>query len=469
MLKSKAFIFLISFFVVTQVHASDSTKVLSFNAFVRIVQCYHPVIKQADVRTQRAEAEILQARGVFDPVLSYQYDGKTFTGKNYFDYSTGEISIPTWYGLSFKAGMQNVEGDFTNPELTFGKSTYAGIKLKLNELVFDKRRATLLQAKNLRNVAAAERNVVANEVLFDAIDAYWNWVRVYKVFEIIKSVTVNSEERIRFVRIEYEQGLRPAIDTVETLIQLQSLYAQQNDAWLQFQNAGWELSNFLWSDKEENFQWSNDILPDNSIEEINTKENSIPAVEEMLAMAARHPKIVSVQSQLEVLQIERRLKAQAFLPGVSVNSNLLTKGYRLPSYYNKSFIPNNNKLSIDVSIPLFMREARGAYKASKLKLDETNFKQMQLVREIENKVKQYHNGVNNLLQQINLCESAYRNYEKLYNAEKFRFQTGESTLFLLNARENKLIESAQKLVELKAKWHKQYAGLFLAAGKLLNL
>ena len=42
----------------------------------------------------------------------------------------------------------------------------------------------------------------------------------------------HAGERLRFVRIEYEQGLRPAIDTLEATTQLQSLQLQESEAAL---------------------------------------------------------------------------------------------------------------------------------------------------------------------------------------------------------------------------------------------
>ena len=54
----------------------------------------------------------------------------------------------------------------------------------------------------------------------------------------------------------------------------------------------------------------------------------------------------------------------------------------------------------------------------------------------------------------------------LQKGEETRFVNGESTLFLLNAREQKTIESEQKLVELKAKVQKAAVNVKWAAGVL---
>ena len=58
------------------------------------------------------------------------------------------------------------------------------------------------------------------------------------------------------------------------------------------------------------------------------------------------------------------------------------------------------------------------------------------------------------------------NYRKVYNGEYTRFLNGESTLFMVNTREMKMLETAQKLVELKAKYKKAYTSMFYATGTL---
>lgn len=51
-------------------------------------------------------------------------------------------------------------------------------------------------------------------------------------------------------------------------------------------------------------------------------------------------------------------------------------------------------------------------------------------------------------------------------AEQVRFTNGESSLFLVNAREQKTLEGFQKLIEVKAKNLKSIAALKWAAGVL---
>jgi outer membrane protein TolC len=63
-----------------------------------------------------------------------------------------------------------------------------------------------------------------------------------------------------------------------------------------------------------------------------------------------------------------------------------------------------------------------------------------------------------------LYEASIVNFQKLADGEDTRFRGGESSMFLVNARENKLIESQLKLRELQAKYFKTEAAVKWAAG-----
>ncbi|MFN5691249.1 MAG: hypothetical protein ACK46Z_02000, partial [Bacteroidota bacterium] len=126
-------------------------EVLSLPAVLDLVRNYHPVARQAGLITERADAELTAARGAFDPVVGWDVNRKTFDGKNYYNYSNGEIQIPFAAPLTLRSVLENTKGLFTNPELGDGKSSYFGIEVPLgNGLLIDKRRAALQQAKLMK-------------------------------------------------------------------------------------------------------------------------------------------------------------------------------------------------------------------------------------------------------------------------------------------------------------------------------
>ena len=97
---------------------ADTTMQLSFTNFLQLVKQNHPLAKQANLITQSADANILIARGSFDPKLFYEFNNKFFDSKNYYEIGNGGFKIPTWFGIELKAGYEQNQGAYLNPENT---------------------------------------------------------------------------------------------------------------------------------------------------------------------------------------------------------------------------------------------------------------------------------------------------------------------------------------------------------------
>jgi outer membrane protein TolC len=447
---------------------ADSMRVLSQDAFLEIVRTYHPVARQGNLLVDRAKAELTAARAGFDPLLYSSAERKVFGGTNYYDWVHTELKIPTWYGIEFKAGIEENLGDLLNPEVSPGQSSYLGVSVPLaKNLVMDKRRAVLQQARVFREQSKAERLLMINDLLFDASYAYWNWSREYLVYRVLSDAVTVSDVRFGLVKLGFRQGDRPAIDTTEALAQLQSFILARNDAWLRFRNAGLELSNYLWRANDTPFYLPPVVVPDTSWNQRDLAHMPLPVLDQLVQVAMEnHPKLQSFDFKLQMLDIERRLKFQDMLPLVNLKYNLLNKGYNVFKDASWAFYENNYKFGFDIGLPLRLSQGRGQYRAARIKIEETNLDLVQARLAIENKVNNYFNEVAVLQNQISIAEDNYENYLKLFRGEDTRFRIGESSLFLLNQREVKVLETRQKLVELKTKLLTSYIALQWAMGQL---
>ena len=103
---------------------------------------------------------------------------------------------------------------------------------------------------------------------------------------------------------------------------------------------------------------------------------------------------------------------------------------------------------------------------AKLKIKSQQLENSQQRLEIENKVKSYFNELMAMQKQVLLFDRNVKNQQMLVVAEEYKFSVGESSLFLVNSRENKLLETQQKLAELKTKFFKSMAALQWSAGQL---
>lgn len=434
-------------------------------AFIQQIAQYHPIAKQADILVDKARAELLSAKGGFDPNMNVDASRKTFDGKNYYFYTNPELRIPTPIGIDIKTGLENNGGDFLNTDITRGRSSYLGLEIPLAKgLLMDKRRAVLQQAKIFQSQSEQERLAVLNDLLFDAYTDYWKWAGAYQLYGIYTKFLVIATDRLRLVRIAYTNGDRAMIDTVEAFTQVQNYQLQQSEALLKLNNSKFDLSNYLWLTDENPYQLPTQFVPD-TIQFARTVVSK-PLDEIIEQSAMENPLIKSYEFKLNSLEVERKLKFQNLLPTVNLRANLLNRDYYALNGFNTAFLQNNYRWGFEFKIPVFLRESRGDYLKTKLNIKETDLELANKRWQIENKILSYYNENSLLQQQLQTTQSIYYNYYSLLRNEELKFNQGESSLFLINTRETKVLEVLQKQIDLRIMYFKSKFATEWAAGIL---
>jgi len=458
-----------------QAQTLDTTKVFTEQAYLEWVKQYHPIIQRANLLQRATEAYQLKARGGFEPKVEGGIQHKSFDGKNYFTIGETGLKIPTWLGAEVKAGYNWTNGTFLNPEnnLPASGQAFLGVKWSLGRgLLIDERRATMQKARLLDEANEAERQQLVNDLLLEAGKVYWEWVQAYNYVQIQQEGLNLSTLRLDGIRSSFLQGDKPAIDTLESLIQVQNRHIALNDALVQYDNQSRQLSNFLWYENELPLEVS-DLLRAPHYEEIDLEEIAINLNQILRQLTEKHPTLQAYRIKLEQLEIDRRLKAEQLKPQVDVELNFLADGFdfaNAPTNFEggnlNAILTENYKAGVQVSMPIFNRKTRGDLELADLKLLDTNYQLRQKNQEIKNKVINYQALLSNTRQQVQINQSTIDNYDALLDAENEKFRFGESSIFLLNNREQKLIEAQLKLVKLISLYHKNRLGLIWAMGQL---
>lgn len=451
-----------------KIQAQDDLKKLNAEQVIQLVKQYHPVVRKTSIEIEKSKADITIARASFDPIIGSSSSEKVLDGTKYYHYFSPEIKIPTWYGIDIVGGLDNLSGSKVDPTETFGKSSFVGLNIPLaKNLLMDKRRAFLKQAKIFNTMAEVEQRSIINDLLMDALQSYWEWVRAYQTYVVIKNNVETNQKRVDFVKKSFINGERAAIDTVEAITQLQSFRYQQNQYWLEFQNAGLALSAYLWKENNDPYILPETIIPQEGWENEVLISNFILSLPDLLISAQNfHPDLQLYGYKLNVLGIDKKLKFQEFLPKVDFKYNFLNKSYNAFENVGSPFLQNNYVYGLEIEVPLFFSQARGEYRKANLKIEETKIDQAQKQLAIDLKVRSYFNEYLTLKNQIALQSQNFENYQQLARAEEIKFFNGESSLFLINSRENKSLEALEKLVELKTKYYNSIYTLQWSAGLL---
>ncbi len=446
----------------------DTSNVFTQDQFLWYVKNFHPISIQSDLLINNGESTIRTARGAFDPYIHSNLDQKTFQEKNYFHILNGGLKVPTWYGIEFKSGIDRNSGVFLNPENNVPSSglVYAGISVPIGQGLFiDKRRASLFQAKLYAKSTLAEQQKVLNDLYFDAIQEYWAWTDAWNQLQVYKEAVQLSIARFEAVKSSFAFGENPAIDTLEAFIQVQNWQFKLNQAALNYQNTTLFLSNFLWIDDQKPLVITESLKP-LSVEKIKLPDaySQIELDDIILRLASTHPEMQLYDYKLASLDVEKRLKTEGLKPKINLNYNLINEP--IGSDILSGLSTQNYKWGIEFSFPIFLRQLRGELQLTKLKIQETELDQKQKLLEFKNKVRSYYNEQLNLQQQLVLFKSTVVNIRNLLLGERQKFDSGESSIFLINSREANLVSAQIKLIELTTKYNIYSNGLLWATGTL---
>ncbi|MCK6648208.1 MAG: TolC family protein [Bacteroidia bacterium] len=444
--KSRSLTIVFLFIALFSFAQQTTTATLSYQEFMSIVEKNHPVAKQADLITKGGDAAVLSARGNFDPKLFYDFRNKFYDGKNYFELHNGGFKIPTWFGIELKGGYEQNEGIYLNPENTMPTNglAYSQISLPiLQNLLIDERRSTLKQAKIFQEQTVYEKINQLNELLYKAGKAYWDWSVAYNNLSIFSNAVELSKQRLEAVKLSVNLGDRPLIDTVEASIQLQDRTINYQQALIDYKTKTLILSNYLWLENNVPVELTEHTIPENITQTYNKDAYILSSITKMDSIINDHPALKTYQFKLKQLSVEERMKKEKLKPVLNLNYNPLFD----PEYSNNVNL-NNYKWGVTVGMPIFLRKERGELKMTKIKIENTQYEMNYKKTELSNKVKATINEYNNLKKQIQIYDTNVDNYEKLWQSEKKLFDSGESSLFMINSRESSYINAQLKLNEI---------------------
>jgi outer membrane protein TolC len=434
---------------------------LSFEDYMKWVQDFHPISIQADLNLRLGQMEVRKARGGFDPMLYGNLDKKEFNQSTYFEKRETGVLVPTWMGVELMGNFEQNSGAFLNSESSVPTNGLlsAGAAVNLGQGLFlDDRRATLQKAKLYEQATVVERLNLRNELNLQATAAYWKWAAAYENKLVLEEGVKLAEVRFNGIKRSYELGDQAAIDTVEALSQLLNRQYRLQLADITFFENTQVLNTYLWNDSGEPMLLDSAIIP----QALSQFLNPAPEAEELRTLVGRHPELLLTDFDLASLNVEKRLRTQQLLPVVKLKYNFLTEN--LADARPSPLFENNYRWGVTVYTPLFLRKTRGELGSTiaKLEIKQTgrNLKEQQLRTKLEAEL----NSWNVLNQQVRTLAENVKSLEALLTGETRRFEIGESSLFLVNAREVAVFDARVTLNELSSRLQIAYAKARFAAG-----
>lgn len=459
-----AFVLLISALNFAQ---ETNLNMLPFAEYMGYVKAYHPLVKQANLQLSEGQAKLMKARGAFDPKLEVDYARKKFKDTEYFDKLNATFKIPTWYGVELKANFEENEGAFLNPEANLPEDGLysVGVSVALAKgLLINQRMAVLKQAKLFTKQMQAEQQLAVNNTLYQAALAYFKWLRHYNEKQVYTTFLQNAQIRFNAVKKSFENGDKPAVDTLEAYIAVSNRKLDLEKATITYTKATLAVSNYLWLENNVPVELAPNVIPENVSENQinNTLQVSEIAVDTF--SVDEHPKIRTLDFKYKNLTIEKRLMLNNLLPEVNLEYNFLSE---TPEAV-RSFSTSAYKSGLSIRFPIFLRKERANLKLANLKLRDTEFAIAFTKTTLQNKLNAVSQELSSLKRQNKLVNTIVLDYEQLLKAEERKFSIGESSLFLVNSREVKLIEAKLKALQVQNMLFDTKAKLFNTMATQIN-
>lgn len=445
----------------SKLYSQTSSNTLSYKEFVYNVISEHPLAKSAQLKERVAKAKLLSAKGSFDPKLTSSIDEKNFEGKEYYNIFTSKISIPTPIGVNVTGGFDKNAGDFlNNSDKTTGSGLWnAGLEVDVLQGLFtNQRRTDVKNARVYQTIAKNQQMQLLNELVYNASKAYADWQQYTSIYAFLQKNIQLSYLYLDNVKSAFKSGEKTAIDTLEANVYLQTdLINLEKYKQLLFEKR-LKVENYLWLDNNT----------------IGLKEETVPEKD----MTFHQPEEIILLNNLDSIPIiaEKIAKREQLVNYQRLNKEKLKPKLKLK--YNQLFGTTDDKIrplydvddykwSASLSLPILFRKERGKIKQGRFKINDLDYEIANKKQEVQNKIIANKRNQQALATQVDLLEQNIKGYERLLDAETQRFDYGESSLFLINKRQEKLIASKLKLLSSENKLITNYLNYLLLTNNII--
>lgn len=436
---------------------------LELDAFLERVLRSHPDVDGIRLEDDRAAASLMEARGGFDPTLATGYEYKTQENKDKLNVLNSGLALPFNAPLSpsltldYKRGL----GSSVDPSVstaTSGEARFGVSVSPLRGLVTDKKRTAMATARLEPRRANAVQRSLQNDLLLDATLAYWTWVEAQQLLQIQQDLLDLASRRYELITRRARAGEEAPIDSIEAELAAVSRQGKVADAIRKAEQTRAKLSVFLWDDGgPASGVFETYVAPE---PEGDVRVDTSRAMAFQVARANR-PELRQLDVKRQQVQLKRRLARAQIRPDLKFEVQAV-------SYDQTDVQVDDIKVGFKIDQPLFFRGSRSEEDEAIIQVRQIEIKRQVTERKIEADVEAAVVGVRQARERVRLSERRVELARRLLAAESRRFELGESTLFVLNQREQAFAEAREEELSARIALQSAAAEYRYATGTIAN-
>jgi cobalt-zinc-cadmium efflux system outer membrane protein len=447
--------------------ASDAARQsLTLAEVLDIVAATHPQLEAARQRQRAADGDAMAARGGFDPVV--RAIGQ-YVPIGAFPRGTVDVELrqptPLW-GLSVYGGWRLGLGSFAVYDLrgktADGGEVRGGVNLPLWQGgAIDRRRADVSIASLAQDAAAADLDARAIELQRAAGRAYWAWVGAGLRLEVQRDLLKLAQDRDEALRKQIVAGGVPPVEGIDNRRAIVDRGARIIAGERALQQAAFDLARHL-RDAEGEVQTPAPARLPGAFPE--PQRPGADVSEQMIREAwARRPELRRLALQREAAAVELKLARNNRSPKIDLDAYAAKDiGAVDPAY--AYLRPAEFVASVRVELPLALRGARGKLRRAEADLARIDA-ELRMARDVVAlELRDAHSALAAAHARVALAREQLSAAHELELAERSRFRLGDSTLLLVNLREQAATDAALQELEALGEYHRAQVDLRAAAG-----
>lgn len=450
------FIFLIiSYLFPFKVFASN--EVLTLEDFISQVIERFPLILVAEQERAIAEGRRLSAVGAFDFNFRNQalmrplgyYETRRFS-------SIIEKPLET-YGMNVYGTYRRGAGNFPIYEgkdvTTDGGEFGAGVQVPLlRNREIDSRRGGLKTTDI--GIDLADQSIVLQkiDIVLRATFLYWDWVATGKKTDIVNTLVDTAKLRDEGIVERVKQGDLPEFERMDNLRNVLERESQLVRAERNFQEASIKLSLFLRDERGSPIMPLKSTLPKDFPDPNSTFLSEADLYKKALM---KRPELKSIILEKDQNRIDIELAENDFSPRL----DFLMEVSKDLGGRDKTREDTELESGFIFEVPLERRVSRGKIESTKAKNLQLNNQEKFIREQILAEVQDAISSIQNAKELIKIVKKEYEFADKLEKGERFRFEAGESTILIVNLREQATADTAVRKVDAMAQYHKAEAFL----------
>jgi len=470
--------------------AAADTRALSLSDAVSLAVRQNPALAAAGATLAAADAGVLAARGLDDPVLGASATFErtrrdrvpgTPVQQRAVDELRGGASLTQPLPIGGRVGLQ-LEGGHGRTE--FGTESATGplerstsdqytpsVRVALEQPLLrgfgvDVARADRRRARAGRDLAGAEREGLALALVRDVVGAYWALAHARQELEIRKLSVTAAREQLDRVRANIAVGKLPPSATAEVEVAI----ALREDAVLLAEQASIEAEVRL--GRLCGIAASRRLDAAENLPALDWLAAEPPALQASVALAlSRSPQLEAVRARKLAATVELLVTDNGLLPqlDVSLAGGPVANAPTLRAAYDQLSGLGSYALmaSLALELPLGRHAARGAHDAARAELRRAELGEADIVAQIGAAVTESVTRLATARRRAHSLGPSLRAAALDLEAEQARFEVGRGSNFDVLRRQDAL--AVMQLLALSAQlgWQEADASLSALTGEIL--